>query len=169
VDQNLCQTLSKLAEKSIGNMITIADLHEWVTYDPRTGEFKWRKRPERSAGGRQIGSTAGSVKRGRYPRRILWIKGQRINAARAAYMIVNGEIPASALIDHVDGDTLNDRIDNLRLANSAQNSWNRLQKNGSEMKAGVSRGIRGRFKARIQAVGQFELWQRRKQPWMTES
>jgi hypothetical protein len=54
------------------------------------------------------------------------------------------------LVDHADGDSLNDRLANLRLAGAAQNTWNRVQRFGSQYKLGVSKGPRGRYKARIQ-------------------
>jgi hypothetical protein len=127
-------------------MIAAAELNEWFTYHPNTGEILWRKKPERSS--IQIGSVAGSIHSGR---RMLRVQGRRIYAARAAYIMTYGSIPQRALIDHIDGDTLNNRVSNLRLANSAQNTWNRIQRSSNpSLKLGVSKDVRGRFKARIQ-------------------
>lgn len=63
----------------------------------------------------------------------------------------NGDIPDDMLIDHIDGDTLNDRLTNLRIAGAAQNTWNRIGAGG--MLKGVSKDSRGRFKARIGVPG----------------
>lgn len=125
------------------------DLLEWFNYDPDTGAFTWRKRPARSSAGRRVGDPAGSLQAG-IKRRVLWLRRKRMYAARAAYVMVHGDIPKTALVDHIDGDTLNDRIDNLRLASKAQNTWNRIQKNGSAYALGVAKDRRGRFKARVQ-------------------
>lgn len=128
--------------------IARADLLEWFDYDPETGIFRWKRRPERGGMFRKVGDIAGSVQKD-INRRVLWLQGRRMYAARAAYVMIHGDIPKEALVDHADGDTLNDRIANLRLASSTQNNWNRLQRDGSLRMLGVSKGERGRFKARI--------------------
>ena len=43
--------------------------------------------------------------------------------ARIIYIMVTGELPT--VIDHVDGNTTNNKWENLRSITSAQNSWNR--------------------------------------------
>jgi hypothetical protein len=129
--------------------ITQAELHEWFTYDPGSGLFRWDRKPYKSTV--QIGDVAGSVnKQHGKERHVLWLKGRRIYASRAAWTYVNGNIPDTVLVDHADGDTLNDRIANLRLASATQNTWNRVQRFGSQYKLGVSKDPRGRFKTRIQ-------------------
>jgi hypothetical protein len=130
--------------------ITQEELHEWFDYDPDRGLFTWKKIAPRSR--LRIGDAAGSpnTQHGK-TRRVLWLLGRRIYAARAAYIYVHGDIPPEVLVDHADGDQLNDRISNLRLASTAQNVWNRIQRDGVKMKLGVSKGERGRFKARIQS------------------
>lgn len=131
--------------------IPAAQLHEWFSYDPTTGLFIWRKRPERGGMNCRVGDEAGSVHTTRSGKRLmLWLKGQRMYASRAAYIYMHGDIPQTALVDHINGDTLDDRIENLRLASSAQNNWNRIQREGSRYKLGVAKGIRGRFTAQIQ-------------------
>lgn len=136
-------------EKGKCGLISQDDLHRWLNYNPDTGDFTWKEKPPKS--NRPIGSIAGSVLRmrdGRF-RRMLWVNGIRIYANRAAFIYVHGDIPKNALIDHIDGDTCNDRISNLRFASTAQNVWNRLSAGARAQ--GVSKDARGRFKARIQA------------------
>jgi hypothetical protein len=129
------------------------ELLEWFRYEPDTGNVYWRKRPAIGGGSAKVGDLAGSVlnRASLSPRRILWLRRSRIAVSRAAYIMTHGDIPPAALIDHADGDTLNNRIENLRLASAAQNTWNRIGA-GSSAK-GVSKDARGRFKARISVPG----------------
>ena len=131
-----------------------ADLQEWFIYQPETGEFFWRKIPERTRGGISVGGIAGSWTTGgngshAKKRRVLWLRRKRMYAGRAAYVYVHGDIPETALVDHLDGDVANDRIANLRLASSIQNAWNKTGAAESSRSKGVSLDIRGRYKARI--------------------
>lgn len=129
--------------------ITRADLLEWFTYNLDSGEFRWRKRSLRSLGGKMVGDIAGSLQKD-IRRRVLYLHGKRMYAGRAAYVYVHGDIPQEVLVDHADGDTLNDRIMNLRIASQAQNNWNRMQREGAALKLGVAKTKHGRFNARIQ-------------------
>lgn len=129
--------------------ITQAILHEWLNFYPATGLFTWKKiAPKNRA---RVGDPAGSISvQHKHRRLVLWLLGRRIYGSRAAYIYVHGDIPQTALVDHIDGDTLNDRISNLRLASSTQNVWNRIQRKGTLYAMGVTKSERGRFKARIQ-------------------
>lgn len=131
--------------------ITQSALQEWFIYDHTTGLFTWRKRPIKAP--IRVGDAAGCAQRRRGGmRHILWFKGRRIYRSRAAFIYIHGDIPAHVLVDHADGDTLNDRIANLRIASTVQNTWNRMRK-ATAFALGVSRGERGRLKARIQLPG----------------
>ena len=142
---NIQISKSRLSTRSIVQ----SELLEWFRYDPETGQFYWIKRPKIGGGSAKVGDVAGSISTNK--RRVLWLKGKRIYASRAAWIMSNGDVPDGVLIDHMDGDTLNDRLGNLRIAGTAQNTWNRLG-TGDRLK-GVSKGDRGRFKARISVPG----------------
>jgi hypothetical protein len=61
--------------------------------------------------------------------------------------------PKLGVIDHIDGDGLNNRKSNLRICSNAENSRNqRKPKNNTSGAKGVSR-IRGRWQARIKLDG----------------
>lgn len=130
-----------------GKGIDQSELHRWFIYEPDTGLFRWREKPQRFAGKRD--DIAGSMadQHGK-KRRILWLQRRRMYASRAAYVYVHGDIPQGVLIDHIDGDTTNDRIDNLRIATAFQNSRNRLGKDG-KFKRGVWKNSRGRYMTRF--------------------
>jgi hypothetical protein len=51
------------------------------------------------------------------------INGKKYQAHRLIYLMFNGHMPM--LIDHIDGDKTNNRIENLRAATRAQNQHNR--------------------------------------------
>lgn len=121
-------------------------LVDWFDYNPKTGAFRWRKRPMNGGWNRKVGDDAGTVNTN--GRHVLWLGKRRIYAARAAYIITHGDIPQNALIDHIDGDITNNRAKNLRLASAVQNVWNRLGK-AAGLK-GVAVDVKGNFKARIE-------------------
>jgi hypothetical protein len=127
-------------------------LHEWLNYDPETGIFTWKKQ---SSSSKRVGDVAGRRNMTRNGKRtVIAIQGRRFYAARAAYIYVHGDIPDSALVDHINGNIEDDRIANLRLANPVQNVWNRIQRKGAQHKMGVSKTKNGAFRALIQPPGQ---------------
>lgn len=98
------------------------DLSGIFEYDPATGVITWRvSRPGR---GCIAGRVAGSVTHGwRY--RTVFVDGKRMYCHRIAWQIVNGPIPDGLCIDHIDGDGLNNRIENLRTVTLSDNQRNR--------------------------------------------
>lgn len=62
----------------------------------------------------------------------------RCYAHRAAWLLVYGDIPTSSVIDHLDGNGLNNSIDNLRLVSRSINSRNaKIAKNNKSGTTGV--------------------------------
>lgn len=114
-----------------------------VRYDPATGKLFWRDDwyPES-----RVRDECGREHQGylRFQHRNKWLSAHRV-----AWFLHYGEWPATE-IDHIDGDGTNNRIENLRLADRAQNSMNRpmyvCNKSGYK---GVFRKYNGRYVARI--------------------
>ena len=103
-----------------------------LRYDPETGDFYWKQKiSDKVVIGRKAGSTAGK----RDVR--ISVDGVLYEAHRLAWAIMTGEQPPHA-IDHVDGDTRNNRWKNLRAATISQNGANRpMQSNNRSGTKGV--------------------------------
>lgn len=119
------------------------ELRDALDYNPNTGQFIWNVTKGKGKRGRPAGSWTREKKR----RLIICVNGRRIYGHRAAYIYVYGDLPQNALLDHIDGDSENNRIENLRLVSPAQNTWNKIVKGRAP---GVSRSTGNRFHARIQ-------------------
>lgn len=95
---------------------TLERVRERLSYDPATGELRWRTSHR---AGRLAGHTGvdGYVRvrfdyRNHYAHRLIWL-------------LHYGKSPDHGMeIDHINGDRLDNRIANLRLASFTQNHWN---------------------------------------------
>lgn len=104
-----------------------------LDYCPLTGEFRWS-----SDGGSRArkGELAGSVNTIGYL--VIGVGKKDLLAHRIAWAIVYGSLPP--VIDHVDGNKLNNAIGNLRAANKSLNGANRgAQRNSLSGCKGVSK------------------------------
>ncbi|MFC5423263.1 HNH endonuclease [Bosea eneae] len=120
-------------------------LRSLFDYDPSTGELVWKAKNYRS-------HIAGTPDRSGYIRVIL--NKQSWPAHRLIWAIHYGVEPP-ALIDHVNGDTADNRIENLRAASRTQNNANSAvsSRNASGFK-GVSRHkATGKWQAYIKVNG----------------
>ncbi len=130
----------------MGAPITAEQAREHLSYNSETGEFTWAvPGPGRS---KKAGSHAG---RGY---RAIYILGRRYKSHRLAWLMVHGYLPSSDLtIDHVNGDTADNRISNLRLAALSENSMNaRLCRRNTTGVKGVYRD-RLKYRASIMIKG----------------
>ena len=121
-----------------------AYLHECFEYDLETGAFKWKPRPLHHFkgtygfhifGSRYAGKPAFTCADGGYFRGAL--DGVIFRAHRVIWKLVTGEEPE--MVDHVNGNGLDNRFSNLRAANSAKNAHNaRLRRDTVSGLKGVS-------------------------------
>ena len=103
-------------------MLTIERLREVLNYDPETGKFIWLKTLARRApAGSEAGTNAGNKRR---PYVRITIAGEHFHAGPLAWFYAPGVWP-KGLVDHRDGDPLNNRLANLREASDSQNQANR--------------------------------------------
>jgi hypothetical protein len=98
-------------------MITQSELKELVNYNKDTGIFTWKKRTSNRI---KVGDIVGNLHKCGYIE--MRVGGTRCLAHRFAFLYVYGYMPK--LIDHIDRNKKNNRIDNLREATYGQNILN---------------------------------------------
>lgn len=97
-------------------------VREILAYEPATGILRWKVN-HRKSGIQRKGTVAGSVE-GRGPGYIrVTIDDRKYMAHRLIWLYMRGEWPP-ALIDHKDGNSLNNKFENLRLASLVENNRN---------------------------------------------
>jgi hypothetical protein len=133
-------------------------LHECLTYDPATGVFLWKVRPDGHFGSPNGAAwwnaqfaykAAGSLRRakkGVY--RMLEIFAKAYPAHRVAWKMMTGRDPR-ATIDHRDGNTLANHWTNIREATNSEQAWNKPHSNKTSGRRGVYRGSKNRWRAQI--------------------
>lgn len=92
-------------------------LKQILKYDPDTGIFTWLETNNKDL----IGKEAGYINDAGY--RVITIKGKQQRAHRLAWFYMTGVKPRR-IVDHKDNDRLNNKWENLRLANTKQNRCN---------------------------------------------
>lgn len=110
--------------------LSIEKVRECFEYDPSTGAFKWRSRPvehfssaasQRRWNGAHAGKPAGS--KGRLGYILINVGGYPFFAHKLAWAYIFGEWPE--ILDHINRDTGDNRIVNLRKCTRSQNQHNR--------------------------------------------
>ena len=101
-------------------MLTVDRLRELLDYDAASGVLTWKVR-RKGHRGIKPGRVAGTPHTGRYVS--IRIDGKAYLAHRLVWLYVTGEWPKLS-IDHIDGDKLNNRFNNLRDVTQAINSQN---------------------------------------------
>jgi hypothetical protein len=129
-------------------MITQDELKRLLSYDPETGEFRWKSCPWNKT--HLIGAIAGTELLG-YT--VIRINSRGYKAHRLAWLYVYGELPSE--IDHINCVKSDNRIANLRPCTKSANGQNtRKRPNLTSQYKGVSlRRLTGKWKAGIDAGG----------------
>lgn len=127
---------------------TIETLHKVLDYNPSTGIFIWKIKPSVLV---DINDIAG--RKAPDGRVLIGIMGERYRAHRLAWFYMFGEWPSDE-IDHINGNTSDNRIENLRILNRRSNSEN-LHKAKSHNQSGYLGVIarNGRYFSQIVVLG----------------
>ena len=157
----------------MSNQITQEELKNVVSYDEKSGIFKWLERHEsmfnskfgneavhcRTWNSRYAGKRAGCIDTLSCgtKREVMGIKKRSHYSHRLAWLYVNGVLPPLE-IDHIDGDSQNNSIRNLRSVTSQENSMNSsVPATNTSGVVGVSFCKRdGRWRAHIQTSGKYQ-------------
>lgn len=128
-------------------MITAEYAKELLTYDPKTGILRWRM--DRGRNGKvKAGDIAGTRELSESRYFAIKIDNVLYKNHRLAWLITYGYMPKC--IDHIDGDTGNNRLANLRECTMTQNKGNsRSYKNNTSGVKGVHQ-VRGRWRSYVQ-------------------
>jgi hypothetical protein len=104
--------------------MTYDEVRAALDYDPDTGVFRWRVRADRDRSWnlRFVGEVAGNTMTHGYRR--MNIMGKLHLAHRLAWLWMTGQMP-DGHIDHINGDRVDNRWCNLRLATASQNAMNK--------------------------------------------
>jgi len=128
-----------------GADVTYDLLFKLIAYNRETGEFRWLERADdigwtRKNAGKVCGWVSPHGKRDKIVSYIrISVAGQQFYAHRLAWLYTYGILPAKNEIDHINGNTLDNRIANLRLATHAQNGHNQgLRRNNKSGVKGVT-------------------------------
>lgn len=84
-------------------------------FDYQDGGLKYKI----AQGSKSAGAIAGTRNKGYWQ---VGLDGKRYQAHRIIFAMHHGFLPEQ--VDHIDGDKLNNKIENLRQATNAQNHWN---------------------------------------------
>ena len=111
-------------------MITQEELKKILHYNPETGRFTWLASLNNRV---KIGMTAGCAKKRNCGKSYRYIKINGISylSHRLAWLYTYKQWPAE-LLDHIDGNTSNNRLDNLRESTHVQNGYNKAIENISK-------------------------------------
>lgn len=133
-------------------MITITedqrDVHKLFRLDRETGRLYWLSPTKYHP--KLAGKEAGAAQRNRG--KVYWavqIDGKKIKRGRIVFYMTRGFWP-SPCVDHINGDSTDDRPENLRQATIEQNAWNhKSRKKQSACPMGVRKTEHGNYQARI--------------------
>ena len=101
--------------------LTVDLLNHLFEYDKETGNLIWKIKPSRRGHHVKAGDIAGTLKSHGYI--CVGINYNSYRAHRLIFLMHKGYLPKT--IDHINGDKLDNRIENLRAATVGQNQHNR--------------------------------------------
>ena len=117
-------------------------------FDYRDGELYWKERISRYS--IDLSKPAGCIGKSGY--RVIRVEGKDYRAHRLIWKYQHGKDPKE-FIDHIDGNRVNNNIENLREATKQQNSYNRGPQKNNELGIKGVRKDRNKYRALIMING----------------
>ena len=112
--------------------LTVDLLNELFDYDKETGDLIWKVRKAKRV---KVGDIAGHIESTGYKRLMINAKSYLVH--RIVFLMHKGYLPKT--IDHINGDRLDNRVENLRAVTANQNQHNRkINSNSTSGFKGVS-------------------------------
>lgn len=132
----------------------VEDLRRCFSYDPDTGviTYKRRRKYTKVKPGEKAGCKMTMLSHNGSKRIYIRFRGKRYAGARIAWLITHGEIKPGYVIDHINGDTLDDRLCNLRAVTPEENNKNR------KINTKNTSGVVGVSYKRNKKIWQAEIW-----------
>ncbi|NWB47041.1 HNH endonuclease [Pseudomonas gingeri] len=135
-------------------MPLITDLQKIYVIDPVSPSGLSRIKATRGSNGK-IGPVVSMGSDGYYRMKF---QGRFYRIHRIIYFMHTGTDPAALVVDHIDGNRLNNRIENLRACTVQQNLWNAK---GKPKRSGLPKGIEkmrsGDYRVRVSIDGDVHL------------
>jgi hypothetical protein len=121
-------------------------------FDYKDGKFYW-KNPSKHRK-HLVGKEAGTTQPTNGKLYVtIQVDGAKIKRGRLVFFYINGEFPQPC-VDHINGNSLDDRPENLRQATMTENAWNHKSRSKkTNLPMGVRLAKSGRFVARIACHG----------------
>lgn len=134
-------------------MNDVHEILEWMrrsfVVDPIAGTLTWVRAPKNHP--RLQKRNAGTKRKTLSGKVYVVVKrdGRGLKRGRLMYLWVHGRWPTPC-VDHIDGNSLNDAINNLREATVTENAWNHKRRTRkSKLPMGVRSMASGRYQARV--------------------
>lgn len=120
--------MPKVVAGSGEGVLTKELLHSLLSYDAATGVLSWKKRSVHlpQAGKKCLNSDMNH--KAKYARGRIQVLGMSYTTSRVIHIMHHGPIPEGMHIDHINGNPVDNRIENLRLVTRFQNMKNRRQR-----------------------------------------
>ena len=117
-----------MSRQYIRSDLSAEEVRRALSYDPETGEFRWRTRRD--------GQIAGCLNAAGY--RVIGVNGRLYRANRLAFCACSGDVPLPGMrVDHINRSPSDDRWLNLREATQSANMQNTARPPGKSGFRGV--------------------------------
>lgn len=120
-------TCCNIRPVTVPHDMTYEEMDEWFYIDPECPSgLRWKKqRPRsRSRAGDQAGSILQKTNNKKYWQVKLFDTVFKVH--RIVYLLKNGSIDRNKVVDHIDGDGTNNKVENLRLVTYFENAHNKV-------------------------------------------